>query len=300
MIRTTFASLALMSALLTPHAQAQDFSKVEIRTIKLSDSAYVMEGAGGNLGLSVGADAVFLIDDQFAPLSEKIAAAIAKITPKPVQFILNTHWHGDHTGGNENFARTGAIIVAHENVRKRLSSEQFLDFTRRVPPSPEAALPIVTFAGAMSFHVNGDELRVIHVARAHTDGDAIVHFLKSDVVHMGDVYWNGLYPFIDTASGGTVGGMIAACDQVLGMVTDKTRIVAGHGPAVSDKAGLKAYRDMLAAISGRVTKMIDAGRKLEEIVAANPTADFDDQWGKGYLTGPKFAESIAMNILKNR
>ena len=279
----------------------RDLSKVEIRTTRLSETTYLLEGAGGNLALSAGDDAVFLIDDQYAELSEKITAAIAKITARPVKFVVNTHWHGDHTGGNENFARAGAIVVAHENVRRRMGSEQFIEFTgTSVPPSPKGALPLVTFAGAITFHLNGDEMRVIHVARAHTDGDAIVHFLKSDVIHMGDVYWNGMYPFIDTGSGGTVEGTIAACDQVLAIASDKTKIIPGHGPGVSDKAGLRAYRDMLAAISARVAKMIAEGRKLEEITAANVSADFDEAWGKRFITGAKFVEMVAMNQMKNR
>lgn len=297
-LRGFLAAAAL--GLATAHAQQQDFSKVEIRAVKLSESTYMLMGAGGNLGLSVGEDAVFLIDDQFAPLTEKIVAAVAKITPKPVRFVVNTHWHFDHTGGNENFGRAGALIVAHENVRKRMSSEQFIEFMRmNVAPAPKAALPVVTFAGAMSFHLNGDEMRVIHVPRAHTDGDAIVHFLKSDVVHMGDTYFNGMYPFIDTSSGGTVDGLIACVDQVLAIVTDKSKIIPGHGP-LATRADLQGYRDMLAAISGRIKKMIADGRKLEEITASGVTADYDEKWGKGFIAPPKFAEMIAMNLLKNR
>ncbi len=296
------ATLAFSSAILsTPAALAQqDFSKVEIKTTKLTDTAYMMTGAGGNLGLSVGEDAVFLIDDQFAPLSEKITAAIAQITSKPVRFILNTHWHFDHTGGNENFGKAGAILVAHDNVRKRMNSEQFIEFLRMTEKAaPRAALPVVTFAAGLTFHLNGDEIRVIHVPRAHTDGDAIVHFVKSDVIHMGDTYFNGFYPFIDTSSGGTVDGVVAAADQVLAIATDKTKIIPGHGP-LSNKAELKVYRDMLATISARVKKMIADGRKIEEITASGVSSDFDEKWGKGFIPPPKFAEMIGMNILKNQ
>jgi cyclase len=278
----------------------QDFSKVEIRATKLTETTYMLTGAGGNLGLSVGEDAVFLIDDQFAPLTDRINAAIAKITPKPVRFVLNTHWHFDHTGGNENYGRAGALIVAHENVRKRMSTDQFIEFLRmNTKPSPKPALPVVTFVGAMSFHLNGEEIRAIHVPRAHTDGDAVVHFLGSDVVHMGDVYFNGFYPFIDTASGGTIDGVIAACDQVLGIATDNTRIIPGHGPLAS-KADLQAYRDMLSAASTRIKKLIAEGRKLEEITAAGVMKDYDEKWGKGFIAAPKFVEMVAMNLLKNR
>ena len=291
---------ALACALGVATASAQDYSKVEIKTTRLGDNAYMMEGAGGNLGLSIGDDAVFLIDDQFAPLSEKISAAIAKLTAKPVKFIINTHWHFDHTGGNENFGKAGAIIVAHENVRKRMSTEQLIEFLRStVPAAPGAALPLVTFADSVTFHLNGEELRVFHVPRAHTDGDAIVQFVKSDVVHMGDTYFNGMYPFIDTSSGGTIDGVVAACDRALGIVSDKTKIIPGHGP-LSNKAELKAYRDMLATVSARIRKMVADGRKLEDITASDATADFDEKWGKGFIGAAKFREMVAMNILGNR
>jgi glyoxylase-like metal-dependent hydrolase (beta-lactamase superfamily II) len=296
----TLTALACAAIAFGSAALAQDLSKVEIKTTKLSETTYMMQGAGGNLGLSIGEDAVFLIDDELEGLSPKVAAAIAKLTAKPVKFILNTHWHYDHVGGNERFGKAGAIIVAHENVRKRMSSEQFIEFMRTtVPATPKAALPVMTFVGAVSFHLNGDEMRAIHVARAHTDGDAIVHFLKSDVIHMGDVYFNGLYPFIDTSSGGSIDGTIAACDQVLGIATDKTRIIPGHGP-LSDKAGLQAYRDMLATVAARIKKMIAEGRKLEDITASKVTADFDDKWGKGFIPPHKFAEMVAMNLLTNK
>ena len=281
-------------------AAQQDYSKVEIQATRLSDTTYMLTGAGGNLGLSVGDDAVFLIDDQFAELSPKITAAIAKLSPKPVKFLLNTHWHFDHAGGNENFGKSGAIIVAHENVRKRLNSEQFIELMNmKVPASPRAGLPVVTFVGAISFHLNGEEIRAIHVERAHTDGDAIVHFLKSDVIHMGDVYFNGLYPFIDTSSGGSIEGVIAACDKVLAIATDKTKIIPGHGP-LSGKAELKAYRDMLATVASRVKPMVIDGRKLEEISAAKPTAEFDAQWGKGFLPPAKFLEMVVGGLQKGR
>jgi glyoxylase-like metal-dependent hydrolase (beta-lactamase superfamily II) len=288
----------LAFASLTALAQ-RDFSKVEIKTTKITETVYVITGAGGNIGLSVGEDTVFVIDDQFDPLTDKIKAAIATVTPKPVRFILNTHWHGDHTGGNENFARGGAIIFAHDNVRKRMSTEQFLEaLGGKVPASPPAALPIVTFPGTVTFFLNGEEIRAIHVPNAHTDGDVIVQFLKSDVIHMGDTYWNGLYPFIDTQSGGSTEGSIAAVERVLAMSTDKTRFIAGHGPPVSGRAELKAYRDMLVTIATRVKDMIRQGKKLEEIVAANVSAEFDDPWGKPYLKGPKFVEAMAKEYIR--
>jgi len=291
--------LALLLSLLSlPAFAQQDFSKVEIRTEKLSDTVYMLVGAGGNLGLSVGDDAVFLVDDQFAPLTPKIEAAIAKITPKPVKFVLNTHWHGDHTGGNENLGKAGALIVAHENVRKRMSVENFIEFLgMKTEPDPRIALPVVTFTTDVTFHLNGDEIFAQHAPRAHTDGDAIVHFRKSDVVHMGDIMFNKLYPFVDTSTGGTVEGVIAAADRTLKEVGDTTRIIPGHGP-LANRADLQAYRDMLATISGRVRDQMRAKRTLEQVQAAKPTAEFDAVWGKGFLKPDKFVEMLYKNMEK--
>jgi cyclase len=281
-------------------AFAQDFSKVEVKSTKLNDTTYMLTGAGGNMGLSVGDDAVFLIDDQYAPLTERITAAIKQITPSPVKFVLNTHWHGDHAGGNENLGKAGVLIVAHDNVRKRLNSDQFIELMKmEVKASPKAALPVVTFAGGITFHLNGEEIRVLHMPRAHTDGDAIVHFTKGDVIHMGDIYFNGMYPFIDYSSGGSAEGTIAACDQALALATDKTRVIPGHGP-LSNKAELKAYRDMLATVSARVKQEVAAGKKAEEIIAAGATRDFDEKWGKGFMNPAKFVESLAVGMAKNR
>jgi cyclase len=285
------------AALFAAAASAQqDFSKVEIQTEKLADTVYMMTGSGGNLGVSVGEDAVFVIDDQFAPLTPKIQAAIAKLTPKPVQFVLNTHWHFDHTGGNENLGKAGAVIVAHENVRKRLSTEGFIEFLgMKTKPEPKVALPVVTFTRSISFHLNGDELVVTHAPRAHTDGDSIVRFGKSNVVHMGDTFFNKLYPFIDTSSGGTVAGVLAVVDGVLKTADDGTRIIPGHGPLAS-KADLKAYRDMLAAVSGNIRGQIKGGKTLEQVIASKPTAKYDTAWGKGFLAPEKFVEMVYKNL----
>jgi len=294
-MKTFLGVIALAAACVVP-AHAQDFSKVEIKTTRLGDTLYMLRGAGGNIAVSAGEDTVFIVDDQFAPLTPKIAAAIREISPKPVQFVLNTHWHGDHTGGNENLGKAGAIIFAHENVRKRLSTDQFIDLIKsKEKPLAKVGLPVVTFDSSISFHVNGEEIRVVHAPRAHTDGDAIVHFDGSDVVHMGDIFWNGAYPFIDYSSGGSISGVIAACDRVLAMTTDKTRFIPGHGP-LGARAELKAYRDMLVAISARVQKAIADGRTDEEIVKLGPSKDFDEKFGKGYLNGDKFVGSIAAGM----
>jgi cyclase len=292
--------LALCATLLAAPAlaQQQDFSKVEIKAEKLSATTYMLTGAGGNLGLSVGEDAVFLVDDQFAPLTTRIEAAIAKLTTKPIRFVINTHWHFDHTGGNENLGKAGALIVAHENVRKRMSTDQFIEFLNmKIKTEARSALPVVTFTRDVTFHLNGDEIHVLHVANAHTDGDALVHFRGSDVVHMGDVYFNEMYPFIDTSSGGTIDGVIAAVDRALELTGDNTRIIPGHG-ALATRADLKAYRDMLATVSARIRDGVRSGRKLEEVVASKPTAEFDAVWGKSFLKPDRFVEMLYRNLAK--
>jgi len=300
-VTTYFLRILAVSAaaLFAAAASAQeDFSKVEIQTEKLADTVYMMTGSGGNLGVSVGEDAVFVIDDQFAPLTPKIQAAIAKLSSKPVRFVLNTHWHFDHAGGNENLGKAGAVIVAHENVRKRLSAEGFIAFFGvKTKPEPEIALPVVTFTRDVTFRLNGDELVVTHAPRAHTDGDSIVEFRKSNVVHMGDTFFNKLYPFIDTSSGGSVAGVLAAADRVLKTAGDDTKIIPGHGP-LGSKADLKAYRDMLAAISGNIQGQIKARKTLEQVVASKPTAKYDEVWGKGFLAPEKFVAMLYGSIKK--
>jgi len=276
----------------------QDFSKVEIQAQPLGGTVYMLTGAGGNIGLSVGDEAVFMVDDQFAPLTPKIQEAIAKISPKPVRFLLNTHWHFDHTGGNENFGREGALILAHENVRKRMSVESFIEFLgMKVKAEPRQALPVVTFAAGLTLHVNGEEVRAIHVAPAHTDGDSIVHFARADVIHMGDTFFNKLYPFIDSSSGGRVEGVIAAADRVLEMAGAGTKIIPGHGP-LANGVDLKAYRDMLATVSARIRAQVKAGKSLAQVIDSKPSAEYDEVWGKGFLNPQRFVEMLYKNLQK--
>jgi len=297
-MKARLAAFCAGFAALAAFAQDQDYSKVQVKPTKLSATVWMMEGAGGNLGVSAGEDTVFLVDSQFAPLTPKIEAAIKAISPKPVQFLVNTHWHGDHTGGNENLGRTGAVIVAHDNVRKRMGADQFIAaFNQTVKASPKGALPVVTFAEGLSFHLNGEQVRVMHVPNAHTDGDAIIHFVGSDVVHMGDTFFNGMYPFIDAASGGHIDGMVAVADRVIAMTTDKTKIIPGHGPLAS-RADLKVFRDMLAAVSERVKKAIAEGKSDEEIAKAALTKDYDEKWGKGFLKPEQFAGLVATGLRK--
>jgi cyclase len=276
-------ALALLGLAGTGLAQ-QDFSNVEVKATPIRDGLYLLTGRGGNIVASVGDDGVFLVDDQYAPLTERILAALAAITDQPVRFVINTHWHGDHVGGNENLARAGAVIVAHENVRRRMSTEQFMAvFNTTVPASPAGALPVVTFTGGVTLHLNGDDVRVMHVANAHTDGDSLVHFQHVNVLHMGDIYFNGLYPFIDLDSGGGIHGMIAAIERGLELSDDSTVIVPGHGP-LSDRAELAAYRDMLAGFRDRIAALKGEGQSLEQVIAARPTAEFDESLGGAFIS----------------
>jgi glyoxylase-like metal-dependent hydrolase (beta-lactamase superfamily II) len=273
-------------------AQEPDLTKVEIKTEKIAAGVFMLSGAGGNIGVSVGPDGVFLIDDDLAPLTDKVLAAVKAISPNPVRFVVNTHWHFDHTGGNENLGKAGSLIVAHDNVRVRMSSDQFIEqLNTKVPASPKVALPVVTFASEVTFHLNGDEIHAFHVPPAHTDGDAIVRFRKASVVHMGDLYFNGGYPFVDLASGGSVEGTIAAADRTLAMISPATRVIPGHGP-LGNASTLRDYRDLLVAVRDRIRPMIAAGKTLADVKAAAPTKDFDAKWGQGFVNGEQLTEAV--------
>lgn len=264
-------------------AQGQlNFDTVQVRSTQLAPNIYMLTGFGGNMGLAVGDDAVFLIDDQFAPLTPKLLAAIGAITNKPVRFIVNTHWHFDHTGGNENMGKAGAIIFAHENVRKRMSTDQFIEaLNRKEPPSPHVALPVITFTDGVTFHINGDSLVVVHVPPAHTDGDALVYFTKANVVHTGDTFITSGLPFVDLSSGGSINGVIASAEHVYAVTDDQTKIIPGHGP-LANRAKVKAWRDMLVVLRERMTKEIAAGKTFEQIAAMKITAPYARDWPGGH------------------
>ena len=280
-------SVVAISMVLTGLAVAQepDWSKVEVKVVPVAGGVSMLVGQGGNIGVTSGKDGIFLIDDQFEPLLPKIRAAVKTLGDGPIRFVVNTHFHGDHTGGNAKLHEAGAVIIAQENVRKRLGMERINPSTKeRTPPKPPEAWPLVTYASGVNLYLNGDELEVFHVARAHTDGDSIIRFKKANVLHMGDTFFNGNYPFIDVDSGGSIDGMIAAADQVLAIADDKTKIIPGHGP-LGTKADLQNYRNVLAGIRDRVKALIAQGKSLDQIVAAKPTAQWDPTWGKGFM-GP--------------
>jgi cyclase len=289
---------ALLAAAAT--AQEQDFSKVELKTTKIAPGLAMLEGvggfAGGNVAVSYGPDGTAIVDDQFAPMVPKIAAAVKALQDAPIRFVINTHWHPDHTSGNEPMTGAGALIFAHENVRKRMSAEQFSKFMNRtIPASPAAALPVVTFSDGVTLHWNGETIRVEHVAPAHTDGDSQVWFEKANAVHMGDTFVNGFFPFIDVESGGTVDGLIDSANRALARTKNDTQIIPGHGP-LAKPADLAKFRDMLVDVRGRVRKAIKSGKKMEPFVASKPLADLDAAWGGGFIKTDQFVTLVWMSL----
>ncbi len=247
--------------------QQQDFSAVQIKTHQVAGNIYYLEGQGGNVGLLVGDDGVLMIDDQFAPLSEKLLAAIRALSDKPIRMLINTHLHGDHTGGNENFGKMGVDIVAHDNVRVRLARG-----ANNAPPAPAVALPVVTFGDRMKLHLNGETVTIGKLPPAHTDGDSFIHFAKADVIHTGDVFRTTGYPGVDGNNGGTVKGTIETLQELVDMAGPNTKIIPGHG-VVSTRADVAAFRTNTIEAQRRITDLIKQGMTVEQVVAANPTAD---------------------------
>src|SRR2546427_7187058 len=275
-------------------AQERDFTKVEIKAEKVAGNVYVLFGSGGNIGATIGEDGIALIDDQFAPLAPKIKAALKQLSPAPVRFVINTHWHGDHTGGNAQFAETAAIL-AHANVRKRLitgGKTAFIEF----PPVSGKALPAVTFEEGLSLWWNGEEIRAIHPGLGHTDGDTVIWFTKSNVVHMGDDYFAGMFPFVDLASGGSVVKLVHSLDLILGQIPPDAKIIPGHRPATG-AAELRNYRTMLDDVVATVKKALAAGKTVEQMKQEKILAPWDD-WSKGFVKADMFLGVVAEDLAK--
>jgi glyoxylase-like metal-dependent hydrolase (beta-lactamase superfamily II) len=286
---STLVILCLL-ATLAAAPQQPDFSKVQIKVTKVAGTVYMLEGMGGNIGVSVGEDGILIVDDQYAPLADKIKAALTGITEKPVKFVLNTHWHGDHTGGNAQFGET-APIIAHENVRKRLQSGGNIAlFKMEVPPAPKAALPVITFQDKVTVHVNGEDIRAIHFPKGHTDGDIVVFFPQSNVVHMGDDFFAGMFPFIDLESGGSVEGLIEDIAQIIPMLPPNVKVIPGHGP-LSTMDDLKKFEAMLRATSAAVAGAMKQGKTLDQMKQEKVLANYAD-WGKGFIKPEVFTEIL--------
>lgn len=283
--------LALVVAV-SPLAAQRDFSTVEIKVTPVSGNIYMLEGAGGNIAASVGDDGIAIVDDQYAPLAPKIEAALKKIADKPIRFVLNTHWHGDHTGGNEQFGRTAAII-AHTNVRKRLAEGSKIGETA-YPPAPASAIPVITFDQSLSLHLNGEEIRAIHYPKGHTDGDSVIWFTKSNVVHLGDDFFAGRFPFIDLDSGGSVRGLTANIRKIVDTVKSDVKIIPGHGP-LSTLSDLKAYLKMLQDTTAVVEKSLKAGKNLDAMKEEKILAAWDS-FGKGFITTDRFLETLYIDL----
>jgi cyclase len=288
-MKTAISAIALSLCLAAPVA-AQDMSKVEIKAQQLAPGVAVLFGAGGNIGVSYGEDGTILVDDQFAPLTPKIQTAVAGLGATPVKFLINTHWHFDHSGGNENLGKAGAIIMAHDNVRIRMAAGATVA-GNVVPPAAKAALPLITYADGVKLHLNGEEVRVIHVDPAHTDGDSIIHWTKSNVIHMGDTFMLQIsFPFVDVGSGGNVRGFVAAADKVLAIADDQTKIIPGHG-AMATKADLQNHRNMIATVIAKVEAGIKAGKTLEQIKASKPGDGFGVK-ADGFISQDAFVETV--------
>jgi cyclase len=302
MIRSGHAALAV-ALLLAGSALAQqaqppaapppvDFSKVEIKTTDLGDNVYMLEGQGGNITVALARDGIIMVDGQFAPLHDKIKAAISTISNLPVKYLINTHYHGDHTGGNEPFANDGVTIVAQENVKKRLAAGTTNGLTgAKTPPAPQGALPVDTYTNFSKVRLPGRVADLRHIASAHTDGDTYVWFKTANVLSTGDTFTNGRYPNIDFANGGNIKGMIAAADTYLKMTNAKSRIVPGHGP-IADKAALAEYRTMLVTARDRMAALVKESKSEDDVVAAKPFADLDKKWAPTELASKNFIRVV--------
>jgi len=291
------APVALALVLVPMSTPAQE-SGISFKSTQLASGLFMLEGvggfAGGNLGVLAGEDGVVLIDDGLPPLTDELLAAIGQLTEQPIEFLINTHVHGDHIGGNEALGEAGATIVAHDKLRERLAAEGVTTANGQVP-APKAALPVVTFSDAVTFHLNGRSAHVFHVEHAHTDGDAVIHFRDDNVIHAGDVMFHGLFPFIDLDSGGSVQGFLDAQRAILALADSETKIIPGHGE-LADKADLEAAIEMLENSSARVRALLDAGKNEEEILAENPLAEYHDTWNWGFITTERMTKTLIRDL----
>ena len=276
---------------------AQDFEKVQIKTVPIAGNIFLLIGSGGNIGVSVGDDGALLVDDEFPQLVEKIKTAVARLDPGPIRFVLNTNWHYDHADGNELLTQGGAIVIAHENSRKHMLGEQRLPELYpdlKIPPYPKKALPVITVSNLLTLHFNGDEIRMVHAPNAHSDGDLLFHFVKANVIHTGDLFFSNGFPFINISAGGTVEGMIKAADIILGMCDERTKVIPGHG-SLSDREGVQAFKDLLVAGRDRIAALVKQGKSLEEAIASKPV-DGLYKGGKSWLSSDMFVKVVYQDL----
>ncbi len=285
-----FTALAISAAVAFAQAPP-DFSKVEIKATKIANNFYTLDGQGGTIGVLAGPDGVFMVDTQFAPLSDKIAAAVRQITPNPIKFVVNTHVHGDHTGGDENFGKMGATIIAREELRRRLAHPNPQANGQPGVPMPAAGLPKQTYRGVMNMHMNGEEIQLIAIPRAHTDGDTLVYFPGLDILMTGDFYRSVQYPNVDRNNGGSVQGMIDGLGAVIARCGPNTKVIPGHGPIVGRDA-VTAHRDVMLAVRERVSRLLDQGKSEQEVMAAKVTADLDGRLQQVGTTGDRFIGQV--------
>jgi cyclase len=293
-VKSIFLTLAALT--LTGYAAGQapapvDYSKVQIETVKLAPNFYVLNGQGGAIGVLTGADGVLMVDSQFAPLTDKIVAAVKQVSNTPIKFMINTHVHPDHTGGNENLGKMGVTIFAREELRNRLIHPQTPANGAAPPSAPAAALPVVTYSGPLTFHMDGEDVQAIPIPKAHTDGDTLVRFANANVIMIGDYFRSLGYPNIDRANGGSLAGMIQGIDTAIGLCNATTKVVPGHG-AITDKNGLAAHRDMIIGIRDKIAPMVSQGKTLEEVTAARPTAAYDAAVPEGGATVNRFIGQV--------
>jgi len=290
-MRRLFLALTLSLCPLSVFAQT-DFSKVDVKAEKVAGSVYMLTGAGGNIGVSVGEDGIVLVDDQYAPLAPKIETALRSITDKPVRFVLNTHYHGDHTGGNEHFGKS-APVVAHENVRRRLNGEAIGPDGKR-PPVAKAALPVLTFNDSVTIHLNGEDVRAVHMPHGHTDGDSVIWFTQSNVIHMGDDFFNGAFPFVDIHNGGSVRGLITNIEKLLPQIPADAKVIPGHG-TLSNAAGLRSYLDMLKKTLAIVEQGLAAGKTADQLKQEDALADWSS-WGTGFIKADRWIDTLVQEL----
>jgi len=297
--RLISASFLLTTSLITTAAEEQK-NDLNFATTEVAPGIYMLMGVGGftggNIGLSIGDDGVVMIDDSMPPLLDKMKVAIKKITDKPVDFLINTHVHGDHTGNNKSIGEDGTRIVAHENLRINMLTKG-LQSKEGHKPMPKAALPVITFSHAMSFHLNGEDARIFHVKNAHTDGDAVIHYQNSNVIHTGDAFFNGLFPYIDLDNGGSVDGYIAAQQEIIDLSNDKTKIIPGHG-SLADKKQLQSAADMLIDAKNMIDALIKKGKSEDDVVKENPLKKYHEKWNWEFITTEKMTRQVYKSLKK--